>query len=438
MKTVEADTSQRLSGRFTLARNTFIGLTGLLMLSACSVPAEPQQTSQPPLPVVDVAPVINETITEWDEFTGRLEATETVTLRPRVSGYVEHVAFEEGALVKKGDLLFEIDARPYQAEVSRLRAELKSAQSRLALATNDLERAQSLESQNAISIEQVDNRAADKDQAGAQVEATAAALESALLNLSYTKVKAPISGRVSQAVITEGNYVQAGQSELTSLVSTDKVHAYFDADEQTYLEYRSMRQAQSDSGVETSKTPVFMRLANEDSYPHLGHVDFIDNQINPQTGTIRARAVFDNTDNQFTPGLFVRVKLAASPQYEAVLINDRAVGTDLNNKYVLVLTEDNRVNYRGIQLGPKIDDMRIVRAGLNGDEKIVVNGLQRVRPGAQVQTETVSMFSDESLQHLYSQQKIIEASLQRLDPPLTAERSQPADQTETDITKPRG
>ncbi|OZG73317.1 efflux transporter periplasmic adaptor subunit [Hahella sp. CCB-MM4] len=408
-------------------------------MTACSAPAEPQQQqSQPPLPVVSVAPVVSETITEWDEFTGRLEATETVTLRPRVSGYIENVAFEEGALVNKGDLLFEIDARPYQAEVSRLRAELKSAQSKQALAESDLKRAQSLKSQNAISIEQVDNRAADKDQAIAQVEATSAALESALLNLSYTKVKAPISGRVSQALITEGNYVQAGQSELTTLVSTDKVHAYFDADEQTFLEYRAMYKAQSKGDAKADKTPVFMRLSNEDNYPHLGYVDFIDNQVNPQTGTIRARAVFDNTDNQFTPGLFVRVKLAASPQYEAVLVSDRAIGTDLNNKYVLVLTDDNRVEYRGIQLGPKIEDMRIIRTGLKGNEKIVVNGLQRVRPGSQVQTETVSMFSEESLQQLYSQQQIVEDSRQQLDPPLTAERTPTVDKIDSATTEPRG
>ncbi len=435
MNTVLADSSQGLRRQIVLARNSLLGLTGLLLITACSAPAEPQQQqSQPPLPVVSVAPVVSENITEWDEFTGRLEATETVALRPRVSGYIEHVAFEEGALVNKGDLLFEIDARPYQAEVSRLRAELKSAQSRLALAQSDLKRAQSLKSQNAISIEQVDNREADKDQAIAQVEATSAALESALLNLSYTKVKAPISGRVSQALITEGNYVQAGQSELTTLVSTGKVNAYFDADEQTFLEYRAMYKAQS----QAMKTPVFMRLSNEENYPHLGYVDFIDNQVNPQTGTIRARAVFDNVDNQFTPGLFVRVKLAASPQYKAVLVSDRAIGTDLNNKYVLVLTEDSRVEYRGIQLGPKIEDMRIIRTGLKGDEKIVVNGLQRVRPGSQVQVEAVSMFSEESLQQLYSQQQIIEDSRQQLDPPLTAERSPATDKIDTAVTEPRG
>ncbi len=434
MNTATAFSSKRLGRTVSRAQKGLLGLFSLLAVTACSVDADSQsqqQTpSQPPLPVVSVAKVMHESITEWDEFTGRLEATETVVLRPRVSGYIDKVVLEEGALVQQGDLLFAIDDRPYQAEVNRLRAELKAAKSRLALADSDLTRAQSLQSQNAISVEQVDNREAGRDQASAQVEATAAALAIAQLNLDYTQVKAPISGRVSRALITEGNYVSAGQSELTTLVSTEQVYAYFDADEQTFLKYKAKTAKQAVNQTQ-AKTPVFLRLVNEDQYTHQGYVDFIDNQVNPQTGTIRARAVFVNLDQQFTPGLFARIKLAATPRYDAILISDRAIGTDLNNKFALVLTEDQRVEYRGIELGPKLDDMRIVRSGLKPGDSIVVNGLQRVRPGSQVNAETVGMFSDESLARLHSQLQVVEPE----STTLTAERTSEIDAT---TIEPRG
>ena len=441
MKTATALPSKRpdrtvFSARANNVAKGLIGIAALLALTACNlqVDAAPgaEAKAQAPLPQVSVAKVRHESITEWDEFTGRLEATETVVLRPRVSGYIDKVVLQEGALVKQGDLLFTIDARPYQAEVNRLQAELKAAKSRLALASSDLDRAQSLKSQNAISVEQVDNREAGRDQASAQLEATAAALAIAQLNLDYTQVKAPISGRVSRALITEGNYVNAGQSELTTLVSTEQVYAYFDADEQTFLKYRATYQEQAQSDI---NTPVFLRLANESEYTHQGYVDFIDNQVNPQTGTIRARAVFSNLNHQFTPGLFARIKLAATPVYDAILISDRAIGTDLSNKFALVLTEDQRVEYRGIELGPKLDDMRIVRSGLKPGESIVVNGLQRVRPGTQVNPEVVEMFTAESLARLHSQLQVVDTVAASEAAALTAKRNALEDSA---IVEPRG
>ncbi|ARU56444.1 RND superfamily HAE1 family efflux transporter inner membrane pump subunit [Oleiphilus messinensis] len=430
---------QRNSERFTTSRKIILGVFTAIFVSACSAPSnETPAQSQPQLPIVSVAPVLFETITEWDQFTGRLEAPETVVLRPRVSGYIEQVAFTEGSLVQKGDLLFAIDEKPYKAEVSRLTAELKAAFSRLSLAKNDLKRAESLRKQNAISEEQLDNRAAERDQAAANVEATHAALQSAELNLSYARVTAPISGRISNAQITEGNYVTAGVTELTRLVSVDEVYAYFDADEQSYLKYQTLYQGDSMGDLGEYKSPAFLQLANEQDYSHLGALDFIDNQVNPQTGTIRVRATFSNAEHRFTPGLFARIKLAAQAPYNAVLVTDRAIGTDLNNKYVLVLSEENHVEYRGIELGPKVNDMRIIRSGLEAGDIIVVNGLQRVRPGVQVQPETVAMFSPDDLATLRDEQQLVENSMQRLSAPLTADQRGAALKSPALATDPRG
>ncbi|OZG73189.1 efflux transporter periplasmic adaptor subunit [Hahella sp. CCB-MM4] len=366
----------------------------LLLLSACNESSPPPQTAggkMPPMPVT-VAKVLYETISEWDEYTGRLEAPQTVELRPRVSGYIDKVLFTEGSIVKQGDLLFLIDPRQYQAEVNRLNAELKSAEARLKLANSDLNRAQSLRKQSAIAIEQVEARSADLDQAQANVESIKAALDVAKLNLSFTRVTAPISGRVSRAQVTAGNYVSDGETELTSLVSMDKVYAYFDVDEQAYLRFHN-QSGQANRSVQ-------MQLANEQGYPHVGKLDFVDNQVNPQTGTIRVRAVFENQNNQFTPGLFARLRLVSSDRYQAILINDRAVGTDLNNKFVLVLGEGNTLEYRAIKLGPKVSGLRVVRSGLNPDDKIVIKGLQRVFPGSQVQPEDAPMAEPEVLDAL--------------------------------------
>ncbi|WP_415755335.1 multidrug efflux RND transporter periplasmic adaptor subunit MexE [Pseudomonas leptonychotis] len=377
-----------------------LALAAALVLSACG--NAPESAQQMLVAQVSVAEVIEQPINEWDEFTGRLEAPESVDIRPRVSGFVDHVAFTEGSLVKKGDVLFQIDPRPFQTEVKRLEAQLQQARASQARTQSETSRGERLRKSNAISAELADARVSAAAEAKAAVAGIQAELDNARLNLSFTRVTAPINGRVSRAEITEGNLVNAGESHLTTVVSTDKVYAYFDADERVFLKYVELaRQA----GVQTrDASPVYLGLSSEEGHPHLGQLDFIDNQVNPQTGTIRGRAVFDNADGRFTPGLYARLKLVGSSQYAAALIKDEAVGTDLGKKYVLVLDKDNAVQYRGIELGPKLAGLRIVRSGLAKGEKIVVNGLQRAFPGSTVDPQSVPM-ADEKTQALLTEQR---------------------------------
>lgn len=354
------------------------------MLSGCAR-ADAQTSNAAPPPKVTVAEVVSREVTEWDEFTGRLEAVNSVAVRPRVSGYVAAIRFDEGAMVKKGDLLVEIDARPFQAEVDRLRAELMRVEATVRRAQNDLERAKRLSSDNAMSPEEIDRRAAFAEESAAQVRAVQAALRAAELNLEFTRVTSPIAGRVGRAIVTAGNLVSSGPGEatlLTTVVSIDPMHASFDADEQTFQRWTNARQI----GL-----PIQMALPSDTGYPHRGELDFLDNHINSATGTIRGRAIFRNADRSLTPGSFVRLRLPGNNGYRAQLIQDRAVGTDLDKRYVYVVGKDGKVEYRVVQLGPVIDDLRVVRSGLKAGDLVIVNGLQRVRPGAQVVTEKVAM-----------------------------------------------
>lgn len=373
-----------------------LALAAILVLSACG--KTPDSAAQHPAAKVSVAEVIEQPINEWDEFTGRLEAPESVEVRPRVSGYIDRVAFHEGSLVKKGDLLFQIDPRPFEAEVKRLQAQVQQARASQTRAANEARRGERLRQSNAISAELADARASSALEAQAAVAAAQAELDNAKLNLSFTRITAPIDGRVSRAEITEGNLVGAGQSLLTTVVSTDKVYAYFDADERVFLKYVELaRQAGGDA---RGASPVYLGLSSESGHPHAGQLDFLDNQVNPRTGTIRGRAVFDNSRGEFTPGLYARIKLVGSNTYPAALIKDEAVGTDLGKKFVLILDEHNTVNYRAIELGPKLEGLRIVRSGLTKGEKIVVNGLQRAMPGATVDPQSVPMADEATLAQL--------------------------------------
>jgi multidrug efflux system membrane fusion protein len=373
-----------------------LALAAALLLGACGQAPDAKQSM--PAVKVSVAEVIEQPINEWDEFTGRLEAPEAVDIRPRVSGFIDRVAFDEGSLVKKGDLLFQIDPRPFQAEVKRLEAQLQQARASQARTASEARRGERLRKSNAISAELADARASAAQEAQAAVAGIQAELDNARLNLSFTRVSAPIDGRVSRAEITEGNLVSAGQSQLTTLVSTDKVYAYFDVDERVFLKYVEL--ARQAGGQTRDASPVYLGLSSEDGHPHLGELDFLDNQVNPQTGTIRGRAVFDNRDGRFTPGLYARLKLVGSSQYAAALIKDEAVGTDLGKKFVLVLDKDNAVQYRAIELGPKLEGLRIVRSGLAKGEKIVVNGLQRAFPGSTVDPQRVPMADEATLVQL--------------------------------------
>lgn len=352
-----------------------------VVLAACTRTSA--QQAPPPPPQVTVATVIERDVTEWDEFTGRLQAVDSVEVRPRVSGLVSAVRFSEGAMVRKGDVLFQIDPRPFQAEVDRLKAEVDRTRATVQRANSELARAERLRSENAISNEEHDRRSAFAQESSAQVAAVEAALRAAELNLEFTRVTSPINGRVSRAIVTEGNLVSSGPGEatlLTTVVSLDPVFAYFDADEQIYLKYTSGGEGRTRGAIDRH---IRMALANEDGYPREGHLDFLDNQLNSGTGTIRGRAVFRNTDGVLTPGLFVRLRLAGAGTYHGLLIQDRAVGTDLSKKFVYVVSPKHEIEYRPVTLGPIVDGLRVVRSGLTAGEPVVVNGLQRVRPGAQ-------------------------------------------------------
>ncbi|WP_460115173.1 multidrug efflux RND transporter periplasmic adaptor subunit MexE [Pseudomonas sp. H2_D02] len=381
-----------------------LALLAVLVISACG--KTPETAASMPAAKVSVAKVLEQPVNEWDEFTGRLEAPETVEIRPRVSGQIDEVAFTEGALVKKGDLLFQIDPRPFQAEVRRLEAQLAQARATATRSENEAQRGERLRLSNAISAELADSRTTSAQEARAAVAGIQAQLDLAKLNLSFTRVTSPINGRVSRAEITAGNLVTADVTPLTSVVSTDKVYAYFDADERVFLKYTQLAR----QGQRGQATPVYMGLSNEEGNPHLGQMNFVDNQVNPQTGTIRGRAVFDNKDGAYTPGLYARLKLVGSGTYSAVLINDEAVGTDLGKKFVLVMDAENKPAYRAVELGPKIEGLRIVRNGLNKDDTIIVKGLQRARPGSPVTPETVPMASEQTLAALAQQRKALEAS----------------------------
>jgi len=352
-----------------------------LSLMACR---EPQQA--PPTPQVTVAPAIGREVAEASDFTGHFESTNAVEIRPRVAGFVQHVGFVEGAIVRQGDPLFTIDPRPYEAEVARAEAALEQARTRKQLADSELERAQRLVSTQAISREELDSRVSGRAEGDAGIRAAEAALKLARLNLEWTEVRAPITGRVGRAEITAGNLVQAGPPSptlLTTIVALDPIYVYFDSDERSYLK---LIRANGATG-----TPVEIGLANEADYPHHGKVDFVDNRVDQAAGTVRIRAVMANPGRLFAPGLFARVRLAGNERHAATLIQDRAVGTDQDRRFVLVLKADSTVEYRPITIGSIVDGLRTVTSGLAPGESIVINGLMRVRPGMKVVAKTATM-----------------------------------------------
>ena len=371
---------------------------GTISLSVLAAGCGTEAPAPPPAPAVTIAEVPGRDITEWDEFTGRFEAVDAVEIRPRVSGYLRRVAFAEGTEVRKGEVLFEIDPRPYQADLERAEAELERARTGAALAAREVERAQRLVNVQAISREEHDARVCASAQSGASVRVAEAAVTVARLNLEWTRVRSPISGRVSNAMVTEGNLVQAGPpsaTQLTTVVSLDPIYVYFDSDEQSFLKYDALARAGLRQSSHVARSPVHLGLANESGeFPHQGYVDFLDNQLDPRSGTIRTRAVFSNKNRLFTPGLFARLKLVGSGRYRATLILDSAIGTDQDKKFVLIVKPDSTVDYRPIQVGRLADGLRIVTAGLEPGDRIVINGLQRVRPGMKVNPTVTAMVPD--------------------------------------------
>ncbi|MGY0613035.1 efflux RND transporter periplasmic adaptor subunit [Luteimonas sp. A501] len=343
----------------------------------------------PQAPEVGVATVVSTPMHQWDEFSGRVAAIESVELRPRVSGYVQRVAYREGSEVAKGDLLFVIDQRPYRAALDQAQAQLERARAEAGLARSQHQRAKSLIEARAISREELETRRAATAEGQAGVHAAEAAVAAARLDLQFTEVRAPVAGRAGRALVTAGNLAQADATLLTTVVSQDPVHVHFEADERAFLRYQAL--ARSGERDATSN-PVRIGLADEAGHPHAGIVDFIDNQVDSSTGTVRARAVVPNPDRVFTPGLFARVQLQGSGEFDALLVDDKAVLTDQDRKYVYVLGDGNTAERRDIELGRMANGLRVVQSGLEPGDQVIVNGVQRVFfPGMPVAPTAVAM-----------------------------------------------
>jgi membrane fusion protein, multidrug efflux system len=373
---------RHIARRFT----SMLAAVAVVLAAACS---KPQPVMSPP--GVTVATAIDRAVADYDEFTGHFEAVQAVDVRPRVSGFIDRVSFPEGSIVKQGDVLFTIDPRPYEAEVARAAAALEQTKTHQQLAAQELERARRLVSTQAISREELDARTSRVAESDAAVRGAEASLRNAQLNLDWTTVRAPISGRVGRAEITAGNLVQSGpasSSLLTTIVSLDPIFVYFDTDEQAYLKYIGA------PGVTRSQSrTVQIGLATETGFAHEGTLDFVDNQLDRRAGTIRVRAVVRNPGHDFAPGLFARVRLAGGERRNATLIQDQAVGTDQDRKFVLVLKPDSTVEYRAVTLGRIVDGLRVVQTGLEPGDNIVINGLLRVRPGMKVAPKRGTMLA---------------------------------------------
>lgn len=377
-----------------MQRSTVLTLAGLVLLILAAINyvpgwfgSAPQDMGQMGAAPVSVAQVVSRRVQSWKSFSGRLVAVDKAEVRPQVSGIIQSVHFTNGAQVKKGDLLFTIDPRPFTAEVNRAEGALASAEAEHTLASKEMERAEGLIQNKVIPQREYERRQNALRVAKASLQSAKAAMQVAKLNLAYTKVTAPISGMVGRAEITAGNLVEVnmGAPLLTSVVANSPIYADFEMDETTYLTY-ARRPAADDDAI-----PVRLELGSGNAAAHTGVIESFDNHLDSATGTIRARAVFENADGTLVPGLFARITVGGASEVEALLITDRAVGTDQNKKFVLVVGDDGIVNYREVKLGGMADKLRIVTEGLKAGEKIVVNGLQRARPGTPVTPEIVPM-----------------------------------------------
>ncbi|MDQ2147839.1 efflux RND transporter periplasmic adaptor subunit [Alcaligenaceae bacterium C4P045] len=375
-----------LSSRRTRISLGLAALATALTLTVSGCSKGEAAAAAPPPPQVSVAVVTEAPVTQWDDFNGRVEAVDRVALRPRVSGYIEKVNFREGQEVKRGDVLFVIDARRYQAALAGAQADLARARTTAQLRTTEAARSQKLAAIQAASTEELDQRRAAAAQARADVLAAQAAVDTAELNMSFTQVRAPISGRAGRALITEGNLVNAdGDSVLTTLVSLDKVHVHFDADERSYLRYSALAREGGRPSEQQEGVPVRVGLLGEDGYPHNGIADFVDNSVDRATGTIRVRATLDNADRALTPGLYARVRLQGERKERAIVIDDKAVMTDQDRKFVFVVDGKGTAQRKDVQLGRVEDGQRVVRAGLTPGDRVIVNGTQKVMmPGMPV------------------------------------------------------
>ncbi len=360
------------------------------LLAACGGGGEEQH--QMPPPDVSVAAVVQKQVSDWDEYVGRIEAIEAVELRPRVAGYLAGVHFREGSMVNKGDLLFTIDEREYKAAVNAARADIARADARIDLAKTEYARSEKLIEARAVSKGELETRRSELAQANADRQAAQARFEQAQLNLEFTRIEAPIAGRVGAALVKPGNLVAPGETLLSTLVSVDPVHVVFEGDERAYLRYQEMSRDGSRESSRDAANPVEVALTTENEFRHRGTMDFVDNTVNPATGTIRGRAVLPNPDGALTPGLFARVRLLGASPREALLIHDQAVLTDQDRKYVYVVAEGNQAMRKDIVLGEAIDGLRVVESGLAAGDKVIVNGVRKIFfPGQPVAPRDVPM-----------------------------------------------
>lgn len=352
-----------------------------------------QTPMPPPKPNVVVSQPIAEDIVEWDEFTGRLQAVDSVEIRSRVSGYLKQILFKDGSKVNKGDLLFIVDPRPYLAQYHQAKSELDRAKSRQELAKNDLERAERLLKQHAISEEEFDSRSKTLYQANSSIESAKAAVELTELNVDFTEIRAPISGHISQKLLTEGNLVAADNTILANLVSTDPIYVYVEADERSILKYRRLNIAGKRISNQKYNLPLEMELLDEHHFPHKGYLDYVDPQMNPNTGTVKIRGVFSNPDDLLEPGLFARLRVPGGDHNKAILIDDKAIAMDQGKKFVMLANASNHAEYRQIETGRLYKGLRIVTNGLTDQDWVITTGLQFVRPGIEIDTTRKDMLA---------------------------------------------
>ena len=395
MQTIRIRTPKRRMLATAIAVLALSGVTAAIF-GVTSSNAQPPAAEAPATPV-SVATVVQSDVAAWDEFSGRLEAVERVDIRSRVAGTLLAVHFREGALVKKGDLLLTIDPAPYAADVRRAEAQVGAAQAKGTQAHGEQERAQRLWGEQAISKREFDERANGQHEADANLRAAQAALQIAQLSMGYTQVRAPVSGRVGKLEVTVGNLVAAGPGApvLTTLVSVSPIYASFDADEQVVA--KALKDVSTGGDRKLDRIPVQMGTSATSDTPFEGKLQLVDNQVDAKSGTVRARAVFDNKDGQLMPGQFARIRMGQATKTPALLINERAVGTDQNKKFVMVVGADNKAVYREVTLGASVNGLRVIKTGLVANERIVVNGLQRIRPGALVAPQVVEMTAKSEL-----------------------------------------
>ncbi len=360
-------------------------VVNLLAVAACSRSDAPAHTAPtPPPPEVTVSAAVASPVVEWDVYTGRIDAVATVDVQARVSGYLDAVRFKDGSRVNAGDVLYVIDQRPYQAALAQADATIESANARLQVASNEAKRAQSLIKSGVMAAEETEQRQGELRNAQASLAAARAARESARLDVEFTEIRAPISGRIDRTFVTEGNLVRSDDTLLTRIVSVDPMYVYFDVDERNVLKYRKLAREGKRKSARDGAIPARLQLADGNEYPHVGHTDFVQPRFDAATGTTIGRTVFPNPDDMLSAGMFGRVLLPGGPEYDAVLMSERAIGSDQGRKFVWVVKADNKLEYRPVELGRLIDGFRVIRTGLEAGEKVIVEGLQKARPDASV------------------------------------------------------